>query len=75
MDRPDLRGNWRQSSTLLMSGDGNRGGASASVLAPILDSTKLDCCGADSADQDTCPCVSGLSSACDMLGLTGDKVQ
>src|SRR5215470_11698881 len=39
MDRPDLRGDWRQSSTLLMSGDGKRGGAPASVLAPILDST------------------------------------
>lgn len=31
-----------QSSTLLMSGDGKRGGASASVLAPILDSTEVD---------------------------------
>ena len=39
MDRPDLRGDWRQSSTLLMSGGGKRGGASASVLAPVLDST------------------------------------
>ena len=26
----------------LMSGDGKRGGAQASVLAPILDSTKVD---------------------------------
>ena len=31
----------RQSSTLLMSGDGKRGGAQASVLAPILDSTSV----------------------------------
>ena len=29
----------RQSSTLLMSGDGKRGGVLASVLAPVLDST------------------------------------
>jgi hypothetical protein len=34
-----------------MSGDGNRGGASASVLAPILDSTKVDYPGPNCADQ------------------------
>ena len=31
----------RQSSTVVTSGDGKRGGASASVLAPILDSTPV----------------------------------
>jgi hypothetical protein len=39
-DRLSLRSMRRQSSTLLMSGDGKRGGAQASVLASILDSTK-----------------------------------
>jgi hypothetical protein len=37
----------------LMSGDGKRGGASSSVLAPILDSTK------DGAEPDYASPVSG----------------
>src|SRR5215470_14804109 len=45
MDRPDLRGDWRQSSTLLMSGEGKRPVANRfrSRALPRLYATDLPC--------------------------------